>query len=245
MKALLVRVGVDHAYGGWNAPVDPTTGQFLYVPIPEKTGTPFHRGLERKYEEVLPSLHEYCQRHDAGTSDLRWPEELLNCPMHLDPDFQHLTYGDDGGRRGAGMREMTRGDLLVFYAGLRPIIACQDKLVYALVGLYIVEEVVHVDEVPEQRWLENAHTRKSKRGKTDIVVRAQRGVSGRLERCIPIGEWRSGAYRVRNDVLRAWGGLSVKDGFIQRSAVPPSFLDPERFYPWFKAHNIALLDRNN
>ncbi len=34
MKALLVRIGVDQAFGGWNAPVNPDTGEFLYVPIP-------------------------------------------------------------------------------------------------------------------------------------------------------------------------------------------------------------------
>lgn len=35
MKGILVRIGVDHAYGAWNAPVDPKTGQFVFVPIPD------------------------------------------------------------------------------------------------------------------------------------------------------------------------------------------------------------------
>ena len=38
--------------------------------------------------------------------------------MRLDPDFEWLTYGDKGGRRGAGMVDMGDGDLLVFYGGL-------------------------------------------------------------------------------------------------------------------------------
>ena len=92
---------------------------------------------------------------------------------------------------------------------------------------------------------ENAHTRKTKHWPHDIVVRAKRGVSGRLERCIPIGEFRDKAYRVSDDILKEWGDLSVKDGFIQRSAVPPSFLEPERFYEWFKRQQIPLLERNN
>ena len=79
----------------------------------------------------------------------------------------------------------------------------------------------------------------------DIVVRAMDGVSGRLERCIPIGELRDRAYRVRSDILKAWGGLSVKDGYIQRSVRPPEFLQPERFYRWFLKHEIPLLRRNN
>lgn len=46
MKALLIRIGVDQAYGGWNAPVD-ADWRFVYVPIPESPGTRFHPGLRR------------------------------------------------------------------------------------------------------------------------------------------------------------------------------------------------------
>src|SRR5258706_14744720 len=140
---------------------------------------------------------------------------------------------------------MVEGDLLAFYAGLRPISASQHKLIYAMVGLYVVDEVVRVQDVAPERWGQNAHTRKSKRGETDIVVRAKPVVSGRLERCIPIGEWRDRSYRVRHDVLEAWGGLSVKDGFLQRSIVPPSFKDPERFFDWFLRQNRGFLMANN
>lgn len=246
MKAVLVRIGVDQAYGGWNAPVDPASRRFVYVPIPEGDGTRFHPRLERRYREFLPALRTFCTHYGRRLEeDLRFPAELLDRPLHLDPDFGELTYGDVGARRGAGMRDMTGGDVLAFYAGLRPIAPCPHRLVYALVGLYVVEEVVPAAEVPRERWHENAHTRKAKRGGSDIVVRAKRGRSGRLERCIPIGEWRDGAYRVTHEVLDAWGGLSVKDGFIQRSAVPPSFMDAERFYAWFRRHRIPLIERNN
>ena len=44
MKGVLVRIGVDQAYGGWNAPVD-AEGRFVYVPIPEKLGTHFRPDL--------------------------------------------------------------------------------------------------------------------------------------------------------------------------------------------------------
>src|SRR5437899_7737413 len=118
MKALLVRIGVDQAYGGWNAPVD-AKGRFVYVPIPERRGTSFHPGLERRYGELLPALDRFCEEHhcDLG-GDLRFPRDLLQHPMHLDPDFECLTYGDEGGRRGAEMVNMSEGDLLVFYVAL-------------------------------------------------------------------------------------------------------------------------------
>src|SRR5262245_42967877 len=138
MKGLLVRIGIDQTYGGWNAPVD-ADGRFVYVPIPEKRGTAFHPGLERRYDEVLPALDRFCVRHTCDLrSDLRFPQGLLEHPMHLDPDFECLTYGDQGSRRGAGMVNMKAGDLLVFYGGLRPIHASEHRLVYALMGMYVV-----------------------------------------------------------------------------------------------------------
>lgn len=245
MKGLLVRIGVDQKYGGWNAPVD-AEGHFVYVPIPERLGTAFHPGLERRYGEVLPALTRFCARHHCDLfGDLLFPHELLHHAMHLDPDFECLTYGDVGGRRGAGMALMIEGDFLVFYSGLRPVHRCPEKLIYALVGVYVVQEVVPAREAPASRWFENAHVRRIEPGATDIVVRAKPGVSGRFERCIPIGEWRSGSYRVRQDVLDHWGGLSVKEGFIQRSAVPPAFCNTGRFLDWLKRQSAPLMPRNN
>jgi hypothetical protein len=60
-----------------------------------------------------------------------------------------------------------------------------------------------------------------------------------------IGEWRDRAYRVRPELLAKWGGLSCKDGYIQRSGVPPAFLQPERFLSWFEEQNPRLLACNN
>jgi hypothetical protein len=229
MKALLVRIGVDQTYGGWNAPVT-ADGRFVYVPIPEALGTRFHPGLARRYGEVMSALERFCDDHDSDLHrDLAFPRDLLRRSMHLDPDFECLTYGDVGSRRGARIATMVQGDLLVFYGGLRPIHQCEHTLIYALLGMYVVKEVVPASEVPAERWYENAHVRKKTRGPTDIVVRAQPGVSGRFDRCIPIGEWRNGAYRVRHNIVRAWGGLSVKDAFIQRSAVPPHTMNPSDF----------------
>ncbi len=245
MNALLVRIGVDQAYGRWNAPVD-SDGRFVYVPIPEKRGTAFHPGLVRGYTEMLPALQRFCAEHRCDLhSNLGFPKQLLEQSMHLDPDFEYLTYGDDGARRGARMVNMCKGDLLVFYSGLRPVHYCEHNLVYALVGLYVVVDVLPVARVPQHKWRENAHVRKVSRGETDIVVQAKLGVSGRFDRCISIGEWRSGAYRVRQDILEAWGGLTVKDGFLTRSAVPPAFTRPQLFLDWLDRQGVQYIQRNN
>lgn len=245
MDGLLIRVGIDQAYGGWNAPVDTASDCFVYVPIPEASHVRFQPSLKRSFSEVTPAIAQFARACGCSTGELCVPSGLADQSMHLDPDFECLTYGDDGSRRGAGLLKLVSGDVLVFYAGLRPVRPCEHRLVYAIVGLYSVQEIVRLSDVPKARWGENAHTRKIKQGSSDVIVRARPGVSGRLDRCIPIGERRDGAYRVRRDILRAWGGLSVKDGFIQRSVVPPRFLDAARFHAWFVKQKRRLLNRNN
>lgn len=245
MKAILVRIGVDQAYGHWNAPVD-VEGRFVYVPIPERLGTSFHPGLDRHYGEILPALHHFCHEHRCDLhGDLRFPPELLHHAMHLDPDFECLTYGNRGNTRGTRIGGLGEGDMIVFFGGFRPIYRGEHKLVYALMGIYVVQEVVPADSLPPERWYENAHVRKTQPGENDVVVRAKPDVSGRFDRCIPIGEWRNGAYRVQQSVLDAWGGLSVKDGFIQRGGVPPAFNRPSQFLEWWEKQAIRLLPRNN
>ncbi|HUV65658.1 MAG TPA: hypothetical protein VMW24_17310 [Sedimentisphaerales bacterium] len=244
MKAILVRVGVDQAYGHWNAPAEPNYGRFLYVPIPESRSQ--HSECKSSYKQLLPSLEQFAEEYYLDLfSDLGFPKGIKNRATHLDPDFENLTYGDDGDKRGSQIRSMSRGDLVVFYAGLRPLCSAQSQLVYALIGLFKIDEIVMAKDVPREEWDENAHTRRDPCDSSDIVVRALPGHSGRLARCLAIGEFRDRAYRVRHEILDAWGGLSVKDGFIQRSARPPFFLNPDKFYGWFQRQNVPLIQENN
>lgn len=240
MRAILVRVGVDQAYGGWNAPVDPESGRFVFVPIPEQARH-FHPGCERRYDELVKPLADFL----CGDSLAKYAiGEHRGKPMHLDPDFEHLTYGEKGSKRGSQIRTLKSGDLLVFYSGMRPIRPSPYKLIYAIIGLFVIDEIVSPRDVPLSRWHENAHTRKVDHGPDDIVVRARPRVSGRCSRCLPVGEYRERAYRVRREILKAWGGLSVNDGYIQRSARPPEFTDPVRFYDWWKRQEVDLVRSN-
>ena len=244
MNGILVRIGVDQAYGGWNAPVSSSTGDFVYVPIPDNPGKKYSPQKQRDYSEAVASLNAFAHRHGLGTCEaLGWDDKFLARKMHLDPDFEYLTYGDNGVRRGAGVASLGNGDILVFYAGLRSIDTC-DRLVYAMIGLYVVDSIVSAKSVPPARLHENAHTRWDVTSSNDIVVRAQRHYSGRLERCIPIGEWRDKAYRLRADIEQEWGGLSVKNGYLQRSAAPPRLRDAARFYRWFLSQGVSLHARN-
>lgn len=244
MRAFLIRIGVDHAYGGWNAPMDPASNEFVYVSIPESR--PMAPALATPYSLVEPALARFADTHPrAPDRTIRLPPNLADARMHLDPDFGHLTYGDGGRRRGKPLLDLRTADVVAFYAGLRPVAACEHRLVYALVGFYWIQEVVRLESVAEPRWSENAHTRCIEREPTDVIVRAQPGRSGRLRRCIPIGEYRDGAYRVTRAILDAWGGLSCRDGYLQRSAVLPSFSDARRFFQWFERQDPELVSANN
>jgi hypothetical protein len=141
-------------------------------------------------------LADFALAHRAP--DLHFPEALRNRKMHLDPDFENLTYGDNGSVRGAGIATLTTGDFLVFYAGLRSI-ESPCPLFYGLIGLFAIQEVVRATDVPLDHIHENAHTRWTPISAKDVIVRGRPGTSGRFDRCIQIGEWRNRAYRVRRD----------------------------------------------
>ena len=159
--------------------------------------------------------------------------------MHLDPDFECLTYGDEGGRRGAGMVDMGDGDLLVFYGGLRPV-----HRVRAQADLCPDGHVRRPGSGSGSRRAAGAVARERPRPQGQAGRDRHRGAgqAGRIGAVRPVHSHRgvaNRAYRVRNDVLDAWGGLSVKDGFIQRSAVPPAFNNPRKFLSWLRKQGIG------
>jgi hypothetical protein len=234
VRALLVRVGADgtDAGGRWNGPVDRTTGAFAYVPIPEPE--PVRPGMETPFVRWGPAV----ERLGA-----RVPEWLGHRVAHADPDFGRLTYGDRR-ERGRQIREkLTGGDLLVFYAGLRDV--GDGRLVYALIGLLTVGTILAARDLPPARWSENAHTRRLEIGETDIVVLGREGASGRFDRALEFAGYRAGAYRVFPELLGRWGGLGVRDGYVQRSARLPEIGDPALFLDWLAAQRVGLVARDN
>lgn len=234
-QALLVRVGADSTPDGgrWNGPVDSGNGRFVYVPIPETKST--RPGLDRPYSTLEPHLTAF---------GVPLPEHLAHGRMHLDPDFEHLTYGDRG-RKGAQIATtMKPGDLLIFYAGLRDVLS--RALVYGLIGLIVVERIDLARDWSAAVADRNAHTRRLLSADADdVIVVGEPSNSGRLSRCIPIGEYRDRAYRIRQDVLTAWHGISANDGYLQRSAICPSVLAPACFLEWLHKQSVTLVRSNN
>ena len=231
-----MRVAADLSVGGgsWNGPVDSRTGKFAYVAIPENS--PVHPGLEKPYSALEAELDRF------GVS---LPAQLRSRNMHLDPDFNQLTYGDAGERAKQLRHWLEPGDLVVFYGGLRDV-RTADELVYAIIGVFEVDSLFLATEVAAEDRDINAHSRRLlEPDATDVIVRGRRGSSGRLQHCLSIGEYRDRAYRARHSLLQEWGGLSVKNGYLQRSARLPRFLDPMRFRRWLEQQQPNLIQANN
>jgi len=244
MKALLIRVGIDQSKGGglWNAPMDLRSRKFVYVPIVESY--PIRPRFGKTYNLCAEPLKA------LGSS---LPPHLASAHMHLDPDFDYLTYGDQGQRAFQIQSKLDSGDLLVFYAAFKDV-RPTPRLIYALIGLFVIQTVQLARSIPLSDQHKNAHTRRILNDNAaDIIVTGRPDLSGRLEESIPIGSFRSPihapakrpSYRVERLTLAAWGGLSVSDGYIQRSARLPEFLNADLFYEWFLTRNIKLLARNN
>lgn len=214
--------------------MDAESREFAYVAIPEYNAT--HPGLEKPYSLLAPALDKF---------GVRLPSHLTSGHMHLDPDFGHLTYGDSGRKAKQIASTLTPGDVAVFYAGLKEVRGARE-LVYAIIGVLEVQEIVLATSIPAMQRDFNAHSRRIlDSDAVDIIVVGNRKASGRLKCCLPIGEYRDRAYRVRRDLLDEWGGLSVKDGYLQRSAQIPSLLQPARFLAWFRSQAPTLVQANN
>ncbi len=261
MKALLVRVGIDSGLktGHWLAPVN-SNNEFAYVPI-----------LEEEPEEVVQECRRTYENFKAICKELGKPLPMNdNTCAHLDPDFSELTYGDidcvdatDGNNhRGKPLLKLDGGDLLVFFAGLDPgrWLDRNVPLVQAIVGLYVLKQKpvsatdkTYFDAIRDN----NAHTRRKEYGAKDIIAFAKPApLSGRLEKCIPIGEYDNKHYYLKQNLFEEWGGFLGRNGsplkevHLQRTPLL-SFCDPEKFYKWFKSYKykdgsyIKLQERNN
>lgn len=258
-KGLLMRVGIDQTYGEYNAPINPFTNDYIYLPIPQgedEKNDVFKAGMRTSFDDILPHFESWCQQN--GTV-IEFPKEQLNKGCHLDPDFDFSTYGDQATGRGLRVGDLKKGDFLAFFASFKPITPCDHNLIYALYGIMVVDKVVRVADIPENEFHKNAHTRVKEKIPDPLnpeylkpghwnpdhwVVFANPSLSGRFRTAIPIGEFRNRSYRVKKEILDEWGDIGVKDGFIQRSICPPWFTKPEQFLKWLESKQVELINSN-
>ena len=244
---MLIRVGIDSTYGEWNAPVNPVNRDFVFIPIPENKKHELKENQTFPYNYFISDLKKFSLNNSLyDKNEISLPKYLHGLNTHLDPDFNYLTYGDNGVRRGNKLiNQFQKDDFIVFYAGLKPITKFLYPLYYAIIGFYKIEKILEARDIQTCDSIINAHTRKKIPNPTDVIIQANPSCSGRLEKCVLIGEFRNRAYRVSSELLREWEGISANDGYLQRSASPPIFKNPDNFLQWFAKQNVKLLRKNN
>jgi Nucleotide modification associated domain 3 len=222
MKALLLRVGIDKGSGGTYGPIF-EDGSFEFVPIPETyrscTAATYGERIGRKGKPLSAYV----------------PPALRHVPMHDDPEFDTCTYGDPSIKR-RYLLELSKEDLLVFYAGLKPFNHDNQDYPEALyfVGYFTIDQVIDFNwlsaserAVYRQRYPYNAHI---KRGYAfeNLVIAVGSKDSRLLTRALRISEKKPDkSARLALALSSEMEDMLGISGFIQRS-IPPRFVTQER-----------------
>lgn len=240
MTVALLGVGADTTNVAPTPPVYPDR-TFEYVPIPEAQG-PDGTTEQRTYGNTEL---RYQDRSMAAFLDAIWPrpwegnrrytgEELAGWPLHYDPNFEALTYGETTNRGAytALLSDLEAGDGVAFYTGL----SSEDSRYTHryLIGYFTVGEIIDCraierdgDEVSfealsteEQERLievhsENAHAKRFEAsGELEtgdgLVIVDGKPPGGRLDRAVPISEHREGGHHYLTDQLQE--GLDPEPG---------------------------------
>lgn len=233
MTVLLLGVGADSTNTQPIPPVYPD-GLFEYIPIPERMGpegttesrTYGNTSLRHKDAAVADYVEAIYPRADEWTIT---DEELAHWPFHHDPNLEALTYGESATRPAyvARMRELTSGDLVAFYTGLR---GANSRYTHRyLIGYFTIEEVIDfgdltVDGVPApfsalssaQREQvvadhpDNAHAKRYAASgelavEDGLIILDGREPGGRLEGAVRISEHAGGGqHYLRADLEDRW-----------------------------------------
>jgi len=215
-RILLLRVGMDLGFGGLG-PLFPD-GTFEYVPIPDDPGCVSERSL---YFPDIPAR--------SGGSVARFvPRRHSDSPAHYDPEFDTFTYGDPTRNKRAQVLRLTQGDMLVFYAGLRPPEESHGSRLF-IIGYFTIVQVHAIKTLrpwPPPEYMPlwgNAHLRRD-RGDEDLVVaQGDPAMSRLLARAVPLSDGQQNVLPEMTDLLgisgsvkRAGAGRWIPDERVRR-----------------------------
>lgn len=152
MTVALLGVGADSTNASPTPPVYPD-GTFEYIPIPESQGpegtvetrTYGNTALRHQDAPMADYLDTIVPDPNEGTRFSG--EQLADWPLHHDPNFEALTYGETTSRGSYTriLRTLEPGDLVAFYTGLRT-----DDAAYRhryIIGYFTVAAVVDLQRV--------------------------------------------------------------------------------------------------
>jgi hypothetical protein len=153
MKVAMLRIGIDTGAGGIHGPLF-SDGSFEYIPIPD------HSGLDNRTYGNTNGRHsrpliEYFPPARRAQMDKQ--------SIHFDPEFETFTYGDPTPPK-SGLRQLERGDMLIFYCGLQGWAFASTPALY-LMGYFEVQDAGKAsdfDQADVQRlFVRNFHVRHS------------------------------------------------------------------------------------
>ena len=158
-------------------------GTFEYVPIPDDPSRISEQSL---FFRDIPA--------GSGGSVVRFvPARHKESPAHYDPEFDTFTYGDPARNKRGQLLRLGKGDMLVFYAGLRPPEEPRGSKLYIIGYLFIrqAHAITSLSPWPppefEHLWA-NAHFRRNE-GDEDLVVAEGDPTKSRLlEQAIPLSD---------------------------------------------------------
>jgi len=229
MTVALIGVGADSTNASPTPPVYPD-GRFEYVPIPESQGPdgtvePRTYGSTRlRYRDATMADYLDSIVPDPKDGTRCTGRRLAEWPLHHDPNFEALTYGETTARGSYTriLRTLEPGDLVAFYTGLRGDADYRHRYVIGYLTVAAIVDCQRVEgdgratsfsELPttEQRALmdehvENAHAKRFHAtggiaANDGLVIVEGREPAGLLEEAFRISRHVGGGHHYLTDEL--------------------------------------------
>jgi Nucleotide modification associated domain 3 len=217
MKAMLLRVGIDKGSDGILSPILPD-GNFEYIPLSESEKS----GEKRTYHNLIGRTGKPLSHY--------LPSKIASRQVHYDPEFLTCSYVDRG-TKAKYLLKLKHGDLLVFYAGLKPY----NNNIYVeglyIIGYFTVKEVLEFSSVSYEtmrtirnHYPHNSHLKRNSGWQEMVLVLGDPPKCKLLKKAILISNKRLNRIgRAYNAVSPTMENLLGIKGSIQRS-IPPRFI---------------------
>ena len=201
MRVYLANVGSNSGHG-FASPLF-EDGSFEFIPIPEGGQPAIAPPGAVRYSDLR-------SHNDPSRDLLRYvPQRLRSAACHNDPEFETLTYGDNGDNgRSSALRSLQAGDALLFLARLERWAGGErtGEFGFHLIGGLSVDyaEFVTPQSGGRDRFAKNAH---AVRGDARFLGVAGSSRSRRFRRAVPMDrEICDAAFRAADGAPWRWGG---------------------------------------